>query len=140
MQRSSFGIARSSCCNDGRAKMGILKGIVCEEDKEARENNAITFFSDSDHSRARRYDALITSRRVLERHLRFDSRYESLVHSLPFVRVHIRSSSCLRCAMTLHRISLPRQIDIKSKLVQSNLGHDQAISRRSFRIKRFRSK
>lgn len=85
-------------------------------------------------------DALITSRRVLERHLRFDSRYESLVHSLPFVRVHIRSSSCLRCAVTLHRISLPRQIDIKSKLVQSNLGHDQAISRRSFRIKRFRSK
>lgn len=71
MQRSSFGIARSSCCNDdGRAEMGILKGIVCEEDKEARENNAITFFSDS---RARRYDALITSRRVLERHLRFDS-------------------------------------------------------------------
>lgn len=65
MQRSSFGIARSSCCNDdGRAEMGILKGIVCEEDKEARENNAITFFSDS---RARRYDALITSRRVLER-------------------------------------------------------------------------
>lgn len=138
MQRSSFGIARSSWCNDdGRAEMGILKGIVCEEDKEARENNAITFFSDS---RARRYDALITSRRVLERHLRFDSRYESLVHSLPFVRVHIRSSSCLRCAVTLHRISLPRQIDIKSKLVQSNLGHDQAISRRSFRIKRFRSK
>lgn len=62
--------------------MGILKGIVCEEDKEARENNAITFFSDSDHSRARRYDALITSRRVLERHLRFDSRESRSLSSL----------------------------------------------------------
>lgn len=59
--------------------MGILKGIVCKEDKEARENNAITFFSDS---RARRYDALITSRRVLERHLRFDSRESRSLSSL----------------------------------------------------------